>query len=79
MSTLSLIARELVGLFVDDGSLAVAIIGIVSLAAMSAAVDAPAPVTGGLLFFGCLIAVLENISRTTRKKLATLNYAIRRP
>lgn len=67
MSTLALIMRELLGLFVDDGSLAIAIVGVVVLAVMFAGVDAPALVTGGVLFFGCLIAVLENISRTTRR------------
>ncbi len=67
MSTLYLIVRELIGLFIDDGSLAVAIIVVVILDAMFAGVDAPVLVTGGVLFFGCLIAVLENIFRTTRK------------
>lgn len=68
MSTLSLIVRELAGLFVDDGSMAVSIILVVVLAVMSAGVDAPAPITGGVLFFGCLIALLENISRSVRKE-----------
>lgn len=67
MSALVSIARELIGLFIDDGSLAVAIIAVVILSVMSAGVDAPGPVTGGVLFFGCLIAVLENILRATRK------------
>ena len=67
MSTLVLIARELVGLFIDDGSLAIAIIVVVVIAVMFAGVDAPALVTGGVLFFGCLIAVLENILRAARK------------
>jgi len=68
MSTLSLIARELIGLFIDDGSMAVSIIVVVILAVMVAGVDAPALVTGGVLIFGCLIAVLENILRTARRK-----------
>lgn len=67
MSTLVLIVRELVGLFIDDGSLAIAIVVVVTLAVMFAGVDAPALVTGGVLFFGCLIAVLENILRAARK------------
>ena len=67
MSTLVLIVRELIGLFVDDGSLAIAIIVVVALATMFAGVDAPALVTGGVLFFGCLIVVLENIVRAARK------------
>jgi hypothetical protein len=67
VSTLALIARELIGLFVDDGSLAIAIVLVVLLAVMLAGVDAPALVTGGVLFFGCLVAVLENILRVFRK------------
>jgi hypothetical protein len=67
MSTLVLIVRELVGLFIDDGSLAIAIVVVVVLAVLFAGVDAPAVVTGGVLFFGCLIVVLENILRAARK------------
>ena len=67
MSTLVLIIREVIGLFVDDGSLAIAIIAVVILAAISAAADAPALVTGGVLLAGCLVALVENIVRTTRK------------
>jgi uncharacterized membrane protein YgdD (TMEM256/DUF423 family) len=67
MSTFVLVVREVIGLFIDDGSLAIAIIAVVMLAAMSAAVDGPALVTGGVLFVGCLVALAENIARTTRK------------
>lgn len=66
MNVLVLVMRELVGLFIDDGSLVIAIGGVVVLAVMSAGIDAPPFVTGGVLFFGCLIALLENISRTAR-------------
>lgn len=67
MNVLVLVMRELVGLFIDDGSLVIAIGVVVALAVMSAGVDAPPFVTGGVLFFGCLIALLENVSRTARK------------
>jgi hypothetical protein len=67
VSALLLIVRELIGLFIDDGSLAIAIVVVVILAAISAALDAPALVTGGTLFLGCLAAVFENIARTARK------------
>lgn len=67
MTVLLLVIRELVGLFIDDGSLVIAIGGVVVLALLSAGLDAPPFVTGGVLFFGCLIALLENISRTARK------------
>ena len=71
MSTFGMIVRELLGLFVDDGSLAFAIAVVVALAAMLAAVDAPSLVTGGVLFFGCLLALFENLTRSTRKRRAT--------
>jgi len=48
-------------LVIDNGNLAIAIIVVMVLAAMFAGVDAPILVTGGVLSFGCLIAVLENI------------------
>jgi hypothetical protein len=68
VNTIALIARELLGLFIDDGSFAVAIILVVTLSALAAGVDAPPLVTGGVLLFGCFVVVLENISRTTRKR-----------
>jgi hypothetical protein len=67
MSTFVLVLRELIGLFIDDGSLAIAIVAVVLLAALSAAAGGPALVTGGILFAGCLVALGENIRRTTRR------------
>ncbi len=67
MTTVAAILRKLIGLFIDDGSLAKAIVVVVVLAAIFAGVDAPAAVTGSVLLFGCLIAVLENVLRTARK------------
>jgi len=67
MNTFVLVFRELVGLFVDDGSLAIAIVVVVVLTAVSSALGSPAIVTGGILFAGCLFALGENIRRTTRE------------
>jgi hypothetical protein len=67
MSTFILVVRELIGLFIDDGSLAIAIAAVVALALGVAAVGGPAVVTGSVLFLGPLIVLLENISRTVRK------------
>ncbi|MBN9085964.1 MAG: hypothetical protein J0J01_03560 [Reyranella sp.] len=55
------IVHELFGLFVDDGNLALAIVAIVVLAGMFAGVDAPTPVTGGILFFGCLLVLAWSV------------------
>lgn len=54
MTLVKAIIRELIGLFVDDGNFAVAIVGIVLLAVGSAGVDAPMSVTGGTLIVGCI-------------------------
>lgn len=67
MSTFILVVRELIGLFIDDGSLAIAIAAVVALALGVAAAGGPALVTGSVLFLGPLIVLLENISRTVRK------------
>jgi hypothetical protein len=67
MNVFRIAIRELVGLFVDDGSLAVAIIGIVVLAVMSAGVDAPLPVTGGILFLGCLMVLVWSVLSAKKK------------
>ena len=58
---------ELVGLFVDDGKLACAIVGIVVLAVMFAGVDAPMPVTGGILFLGCLLILAWSVLSAKKK------------
>jgi uncharacterized membrane protein YdjX (TVP38/TMEM64 family) len=60
--------RELVGLFVDDGALALAIIAIVALTGMMAALLPGAPlVAGAVLLFGCLGALLVNAARAGRR------------
>ena len=68
MSTFGMIVRELLGLFVDDGSLAFAIAVVVALAAALVALDAPSLATGGVLFFGCLLILFENLIRSARKR-----------
>ncbi len=68
MTTLRLVLRELAGMFVDDDSLALAIIAVVALAAAAAGVDAPLPVAGGVLLGGCLLALIVNVWGSTRRK-----------
>lgn len=60
--------RELVGLFVDDGKFAIAILGVVCLAIASAGLDAPLPVTGSILFVGCLLVLTWSVLSATRKR-----------
>jgi len=62
-------ARELVALFVDDGSLAIAVLAWVAIAVLAF----PAlPVDGGwlaiALFAGIALILVENLLRTARRR-----------
>jgi len=60
--------RELVGLFVDDGALALAIIAIVALAGIMATLMPDVPMAAGaILLFGCLAVLLANAVRGGRR------------
>ena len=64
MSTLRQWLGELVGLFVEDGSLALAILAVVASAAALAAVAVPPIFIGLLLLGGCLAVLVENVMRS---------------
>lgn len=67
MSTLAAICRELLGLFVDDGSLALSILAIVGLAAVLAfGFTVPTALIGAELVLGCLIALIASTLRAAR-------------
>jgi len=62
MNILRAVFYELIGLFIDDGSLALEIVAVVVLAAMSAALLPDVPLaTGVILLFGCLGVLLANV------------------
>ena len=62
MNALIALFRQLAGLFVDDGSLALAILGVVVVAALLAfLVPNLSSVAGAILLFGCLGALLANV------------------
>lgn len=67
MTLVTAIVRELIGLFVDDGHFALAIVGIVLFAIASAGVDAPTPVTGGTLLVGCLGVLSWSVLAASRR------------
>jgi hypothetical protein len=63
-------ARELIGLFVDDGSLALAVLAWVAIAVLAF----PAlPISGGwlavALFAGLALILIENVLRSARRGL----------
>jgi hypothetical protein len=60
--------RELAGLFVDDGALALMIIAVVVLAGMLATLMPEAPLAAGaILLFGCLAALLSSVATAARR------------
>jgi len=60
--------RELAGLFVDDGALALAIIAIVALAGIVAMLIPDVPLAAGaILLFGCLGVLLSNVARAGQR------------
>jgi hypothetical protein len=60
--------NEVLGLFIDDGSLAAAILVLVGAVALlrSTGVVGP-PLAGGLLFGGLVLILLENVRRSARR------------
>ena len=62
MNMLGAAFRQFLRLFVDDGSLALEILAVVMLAAISAALIPDVPlVAGAILLFGCLGVLLANV------------------
>jgi hypothetical protein len=61
------VIQELIGLFVDDGALAIAILGVVAFAALVAAAVPGMPLAAGaILVLGCPGVLLINILRASR-------------
>jgi hypothetical protein len=62
------VLRELAGLFVDDGALALAIIAVVVLAGIAATLMPEVPLAAGaILLFGCLAVLFASVARATRR------------
>ena len=62
MKMLRAVFRELIGLFVDDGLLALEVVAVVVLAAISATLIPDVPLAaGGILLCGCLGVLLANV------------------
>jgi hypothetical protein len=61
------VIQELIGLFVDDGALAIAILGVVAFAALVASAVPGMPLAAGaILVLGCPGVLLINILRASR-------------
>jgi hypothetical protein len=68
MKAIAAILRELAGLFVEDNRLAVAIIGLVAVAAGLFGLGVPDFVVGLTLFGGSLALLAENVLRAPAKR-----------
>lgn len=68
MNMLTAVLRELFGLFVDDGALALGVCAVVLLAALSTLLIPDRPLaTGALLLLGCLGVLMMNLARAARR------------
>jgi hypothetical protein len=68
MNVLIAVLRELIGLFVDDGSLALMILAVVILASVLAYfVPDLQLAAGAVLLFGCLGVLLANVARAAHR------------
>jgi hypothetical protein len=68
MNAVVSVVRELVGLFVDDGSLALAILAVIALAGIFSTLIPDIPLAAGaILLFGCLGVLLANVARAVQR------------
>ena len=69
MSVLVAALRELIGLFVDDGSLALMILAVVMFAGILATLMPDLQLaTGAILLFGCLGLLVANVARAACRR-----------
>jgi hypothetical protein len=66
MNALINVARELAKLFVDDGRLALAILGVVAFAAILSTLVPSSLATGVVLLLGCLGVLVANVASAAR-------------
>jgi len=68
MSAFTAFCRELLGLFVEDGALALAIVAVVAAAAFIAwLVPYQSLLIGGILLLGCLGVLFINVMQAARR------------
>ncbi|TPN83632.1 hypothetical protein FJ987_19210 [Mesorhizobium sp. CU2] len=69
MTIVRIIIKELGGMFVDDGSLALLALILIALVAAAVKLLALPPLIGGLLLLaGCLAILLDSVRRGARDK-----------
>jgi len=69
MRTIRAAIAELVGLFIDDGQLALTLVVLIGLVTLSVKLAWIAPLAGGfLLLAGCICLLLESVYRHSRRR-----------
>ena len=69
MSMIRTAIASFIGLFIDDGSLALAILVLIAAATVAVKAAWLAPLGGGILLLaGCIALLLESVYRAARKK-----------
>lgn len=70
MSTLTEILRGIIGLFIDDEFLAIAVLAVVALTAvLMLVIGVPAEISGAFLFLGNVLVLVFGAMRTARAKV----------
>jgi len=67
MSALLSVLRDLAGLFVDDGALALSLVAVIVIAAVTAAMMPGTLAAGVVLVAGCIGTLVVNVLRTARR------------
>jgi hypothetical protein len=67
MNAIANVLRELAGLVVDDGRLALWIVAVVAIAALASHVPGATPAAGGILVIGCIAALLASVVTAARR------------
>lgn len=72
MTLLRTIIDEFIGLFIDDGALALASAILIALVGLAARLTgAPPLVLGLILLAGCALILIESVGRAARRKLGS--------
>jgi hypothetical protein len=67
MTAIAAILRNVLHLFVDDGSLALAVIGVVAISAGLAAMVPDRLIAGTMLAGGCMVVLVANVVISARR------------
>jgi hypothetical protein len=69
MNAVVSVLRELAGLFVDDGALALAIVAVIAIAGIVSSLMPDMPLAAGaILLFGCLGVLVANVARARHRR-----------